>query len=148
MQMNTKVSISWEYCFCWKWPDMSKVPRTVSWQCFCKECCSILVFYCDAKHSDILRVSSHVYCYLFLRTARLEIFCLIRPCDTNNFTHNLTRKYHHTATESLYRLCDEKISLDTHLSRSVLLIWFVPFPICLECEISGSSVFSFFFHEV
>ena len=34
----------------------------------------------------------------------------IRPCDTNNFTQSLTRKYHHTATESLYRLCDEKIS--------------------------------------
>ena len=34
----------------------------------------------------------------------------IRPCDTNNFTQSLTRKYHHTATESLYCLCDEKIS--------------------------------------
>ena len=32
----------------------------------------------------------------------------IRPCDTNNFTQSLTRKYHHTAAESLYRLCDEK----------------------------------------
>ena len=34
----------------------------------------------------------------------------IRPFDTNNFTQSLTRKYHNTATESLYRLCDEKIS--------------------------------------
>ena len=34
----------------------------------------------------------------------------ISPCDTNNFTQSLTRKYHHTATESLYRLCVEKIS--------------------------------------
>ena len=32
----------------------------------------------------------------------------IRPCDTNNFTQGLTRKYHHTATESLSRFCDEK----------------------------------------
>ena len=32
----------------------------------------------------------------------------IRTCDTNNFTQSLTRKYHHTTTESLYRLCDEK----------------------------------------
>ena len=34
----------------------------------------------------------------------------IRTCYTNNFTQSLTRKYHHTATESLYHLCDEKIS--------------------------------------
>ena len=32
----------------------------------------------------------------------------IRPCDANNFTQSLTRKYNHTAAESLYRLCDEK----------------------------------------
>ena len=32
----------------------------------------------------------------------------IRPCDTNNFSQSLIKKYHHTATESLYRLCDEK----------------------------------------
>ena len=40
----------------------------------------------------------------------------IRPCDTNNFTDCLTRKYHHTATESLYRLCDEKISCASTLA--------------------------------
>ena len=34
----------------------------------------------------------------------------VRSCDTNNFTQNLTRRYHHTATESLYGLCDENIS--------------------------------------
>ena len=34
----------------------------------------------------------------------------IRPFDTNNFIQSLARKYHHTATESLYRLCDEKTS--------------------------------------
>ena len=28
----------------------------------CRDC---FVFYCDAKHSDILRGSSHVHCYLF-----------------------------------------------------------------------------------
>ena len=47
----------------------------------------------------------------------------IRPCDTNNFTQSLTRKYHHTATKSLYILSLWWINkLDTHLSRSVLLI--------------------------
>ena len=30
------------------------------------------VFHCDVKHSDILQRSSHVYCYLFPRTTRLE----------------------------------------------------------------------------
>ena len=34
----------------------------------------------------------------------------IRSFDTNNFTQSLTRKYHCTATESLYCLCGEKIS--------------------------------------
>ena len=34
----------------------------------------------------------------------------IRPSDTNNFTQSLTRKYHHSATESLYCLCGAKIS--------------------------------------
>ena len=30
-----------------------------------KNCCNYFVFYCDAEHSDILRGSSHVFCYLF-----------------------------------------------------------------------------------
>ena len=52
MQMNIKVSTSWDYSFWWKWPDMSKVPKNV--------------FYCDAKHSDILWGPSHVYCYILV----------------------------------------------------------------------------------
>ena len=32
----------------------------------------LFVFYCDPKHSDILRGSSHVCCYLFPCTARLQ----------------------------------------------------------------------------
>ena len=71
----------------------------------------------------------------------------IRPCDTNNFTQSLTRKYHHTATESLYRLWwDDK--LGTHLSRSVLSIWLRSFSHLPGMQISGSSVFSIFSHEV
>ena len=29
-----------------------------------KNCCGCVVFYCDAKHSDILHESTHVCCYL------------------------------------------------------------------------------------
>ena len=72
----------------------------------------------------------------------------ISPCDTNNFTQSLTRKYHHTATESLYRLCDEKISWTPTLAGVSYQFGFVPFPICLQCKISGSSVSSMFSHEV
>ena len=43
---------------------------------FLQSVAATFVFYCDAKHSDILRGSSHVYCYLFPCTARLEIFYL------------------------------------------------------------------------
>ena len=52
MQINTKVSTSWYYWFRWKWPE--------------KSIATAFVFYCDAKHSDILRGSSNVNCYLFL----------------------------------------------------------------------------------
>ena len=43
---------------------------------FAKSVAAIFVFYCDAKHSDILRGSSHVCCHLFPRTGRLNIFSL------------------------------------------------------------------------
>ena len=72
----------------------------------------------------------------------------IRPFDTSNFTQSLTRKYHHTAPESLYCLCDQKISWTPTLARVYSQFGFVPFPICLQCKISESSVFSIFSHEV
>ena len=72
----------------------------------------------------------------------------IRPCDTNIFTQSLTRKYQHTATESLYRLCGEKISRVPTLAGVYNQFGVVPFPICLQCKISRSSVFSIFSHEV
>ena len=31
-----------------------------------KNCCNCFVFFCNVRHSDILRGSSHVRCYLFL----------------------------------------------------------------------------------
>ena len=69
----------------------------------------------------------------------------IRRFDTNNFTQSLTRKYHHTAaTESLYRLCHEKISWKPTLAGVPYQFGFGPFPICLQCKISGSSVSSIF----
>ena len=153
------------------------------------------MFCCDAKHSDVLRWSSHIYCYILtslhsqtrnflpkhhntiikqhLCGERLHLCCLCskliffnrnrvycskasydhqasqkkactRPFDTNNYTQSLTRKYHHTRTESLYRLCDEKISWTPTLAGVSYQFDFVRFPICLQCKISGSSVFSIF----
>ena len=72
----------------------------------------------------------------------------IRSFDTNNFTKSLKRKHHHPATESLYRLCDEIISWTPTLAGVSYQFSFVPFPICLQCKISGSSVSSMFSHEV
>ena len=74
--------------------------------------------------------------------------CIKPPFDTNNFTQRLTRAYHHPATESLYRLCDEKISCTLTLAWVPYQFGFAPFPICLQCKISGSSVSSIFSHEV
>ena len=68
----------------------------------------------------------------------------IRYYDTNNFTQRLTGNYHHSATESLYRLCGVKISWTATLARMSYRFDFVCFPICLQCKISGSSVFSIF----
>ena len=35
MLINIKDPTSWHYCFWWKWPDMSKVPKIGSWSYFC-----------------------------------------------------------------------------------------------------------------
>ena len=75
LQMSIKVSTSWTY-FLMKMARYVKSTQNSKLVIFCKECCSYFVFYCHAKYSDTLWGSSHVYCYLFSRTARLEIFCL------------------------------------------------------------------------
>ena len=31
MQISINVSTSWDYCFGWKWSDMSKIPKIGSW---------------------------------------------------------------------------------------------------------------------
>ena len=52
--------------------------------------------------------------------------------------------YHHTATESLHRLRGAKVSWTSTLagvSYQFGLIWF---SICLQCKITGSSIFSIF----
>ena len=104
---------------------------------FAQSVAAAFVFYCDTKHSDILGWSSHVYCYILVSLhSQIRNFLMfrcfqqkqgilqqiilcpsnkpkkacIRSFDTNNFTQSPTRKYHCTATESLYCLCDEKIS--------------------------------------
>ena len=62
MQISIKVSTSWDYCFWWKWPDISKVPKKEVRNIFAKSVPAAFVFYCGAKHSDIFWGSSHVYC--------------------------------------------------------------------------------------
>ena len=71
----------------------------------------------------------------------------IRLSDTNNSTQSLTRVYDHTATKSLYRLRGAEISLTPILAEGPYQFGLICFSICLQCKISGSSVFSIFFHE-
>ena len=60
----------------------------------------------------------------------------------------LQQIYRHTATESLYRLCGVKLNCTPTLAGVSYQFGFVRFPICLQCKISGSSVFSIFSYEV
>ena len=92
------------------------------------------------ENQGILQQSSQAY-----QTSQKK---LASGLDTNNFTQSLTTKYHHTATESLYQLCGAKISWTPTLAGVSQQFSFVRFPICLQCKISGSSVFSIFSHEV
>ena len=153
------------------------------------------MFYCDTKHSEILRGSRQVYCYVFLCNARpykssswtlqnrnyvrrsCHLYCLcfkltswcfsgeawyivanqplplnkpknkafIGLFDTNSFTQSLTRMYHHTATESLYRLRGAKVSWTPTFAGVPYQFGCVRFSIFLQCKISRSSAFSIFF---
>ena len=61
----------------------------------------------------------------------------------------LTRMYHHTATEGLYRLRGVKISWTLTLAWVAYKFGFVHFSICLQYKISETSVFYIFLsHEV
>ena len=68
----------------------------------------------------------------------------IRPCDINNFTQSLTRKYLHTATERQYSLCGEKISWAPTIAGVSYQFGFTPFPICLKCKSLDHQSFLFF----
>ena len=70
------------------------------------------------------------------------------PCDTNNSTQSLTRMYHHAATEIPYCLRGAKTNWTPTLAGVSYKFGFVRFSIRLQCKISGSSVFSIFFHKV
>ena len=67
--IKIKTSTSWIIDFLWK-PDMYKVPNQGSFLDFCnilrKSIATVFLLYFDAKHSDTLWGSSHVWCYLFL----------------------------------------------------------------------------------
>ena len=66
--IKIKTSASWIINFWWK-PDMSKVPKKWRVLNFCnipvKSIATAFVFYFNAKHSDTLRGSSYICCYLF-----------------------------------------------------------------------------------
>ena len=68
----------------------------------------------------------------------------IRSCDTNNFTQSLTRKYHHTATESLYCLCDEKISWASTLAGLSYYLASFLFPFAWNTRSLDHQFFRFF----
>ena len=63
---NIKVSTSWHYRFCWKWLNMSKVPKIGSWQYFSierKNIATAFVFYYVMQN---IEVPVMFICYLFL----------------------------------------------------------------------------------
>ena len=55
----------------------------------------------------------------------------IRSCDTNLSSQSVTRIYHHTATESLYRLCGAEISSTPSLAGVFYQFGLICFSICL-----------------
>ena len=70
-------------------------------------------------------------------------------CKQFHLKCGLTRMYHHTATEGLYRLRGVKISWTLTLAWVPYKSGFVHFSICLQYKISESSVFYIFLsHEV
>ena len=106
--------------------------------------------------SDTIKIySSFILLSSFLPLLEVDAFLLtlasacIRPCDTNNFTKSLTRKHHHTATESPYCLPGAETSWTPTLAEVSHKFCFFYLCICLQCKISGSSgFFSDFFPEV
>ena len=59
---------------------------------------------------DVYQKKQGILLQMFLCPSNKPKEVCIRPCDTNSFSQSLTRKFHHTATESLYRLCDAKVN--------------------------------------
>ena len=45
-----------------------------------KNCCNCFVFYCDAKHADILWRSTHVLCY-FSPITLIKLFLFLKTCS-------------------------------------------------------------------
>ena len=75
-----------EFIFCiqisietWKRPDKS---ITTAWKWPDKSITTDIVFYGDGKHSDLLRVSSHVGCYLFLGGCGQKCVQPFRSCNS------------------------------------------------------------------
>ena len=76
MQMNIKFLQFGIIFFDGRGQVCPKYPKYEVGSIFTKSVAATFVFYYDVKHSDIFREFSHVYCYLFPGTDRLNIFCL------------------------------------------------------------------------
>ena len=79
IQISIEASTSWYYFFFWKRPDKS---ITTAWKWPDKSITTDIVFYGDGKHSDLLRVSSHVGCYLFLGDCGQKCVQPFRSCNS------------------------------------------------------------------
>ena len=115
-----------------------------------QDCRKFLSEHCNTiiKQQLMFFKRSRIYCTKPSQAHQTNQIKLASGLDTNDFPQSLTNKYHHTATESLYQLCGAKISWTPTLAGVSQQFGFVRFPICLQCKISGSSVFSIFSHEV
>ena len=95
---------------------------------------------------DVFRQKQGIFQQIILCPSSKPKKACIRLFDTNNFTQGLTRKNRHIGTESLYRLCDEKISWTP--SRSVLSIWLCSFSHLSAMQDLWIIRFFYFSHEV
>ena len=90
MQINIKVSTSWQYYFWWGWPDMPKVPEIKSLEYFCnilrKTYCNV---FCVLLWCKIFR------CFTWVQSCLLvTYFCLLwLAMEFKNFTVLRNSKY-------------------------------------------------------
>ena len=95
MQINTKVSKNWHYCFLWE----QKIRKLVIFLQYIKKkvfCIFItaFVFYCDVRHLGILWGSSHVCCYLLFGYMVKNGNCLLHHDSKISYICFLSHRKH------------------------------------------------------